>query len=166
MFKKMKVSGITNDPLTNTPIVILKNEDDKKVLPIWIGLLEANAIVSVLDKIQFSRPMTHDLIKNILAGLGVSVSRIEINDLVNNVFYATIHFVMDGKDILVDARPSDAIALALRTDSPIYVREEVIEKSRKIDLTQKEEGKEKSEPQKWEEILESMEPEDFGKYKM
>ena len=166
MFVKMKVFGVTNDPFTNAPIVILKDEMDKNVLPIWIGLLEANSIISVLDKVQFSRPMTHDLIKNILTSLEVNIARIEINDLVNNVFYATIHLLVNGKDVIIDARPSDAIALSLRTGSPVYVQEEIIEKSRKIDLVQKEGMQDQTESQEWEEILKNMEPEDFGKYKM
>lgn len=165
MFKKMKVSGVTNDPFTNTPIVILRDENNK-ALPIWIGLLEANAIIAVLDKVQLSRPMTHDLIKNILTGLRANINRIEINDLANNVFYATIHLKIDNRDVPIDARPSDAIAIALRIDCPIFVHEKVIEKSKQIDLTHEGRQSDVTEAEEWKEILENMDSDDFGKYKM
>ena len=111
--------------------------------------------------------MTHDLLKNILTNLNVSVARIEVNDLKDNTFYATLHLEMSGRNYTIDSRPSDAIAIALRTDSPIFMSEEVIEKSKKIDLNEK--GvpvKSDEEADKWAEILENMSPEDFGKYKM
>jgi bifunctional DNase/RNase len=161
MFQKMKVSGLTVDPFTNTPIVLLKDLEEKEVVPIWIGFFEASAIASHLEKIQLSRPMTHDLMKNLLDTLGVGVIKIEVSDLRENTFYAIIHLDMDGTHFAVDARPSDAIALALRTNAPIYVNEEVIEKSRKIDMSQQKDGE-----GGLDELLEGLSSKDFGKYKM
>jgi bifunctional DNase/RNase len=142
MFQEMKVSGLTVDPYTNTPIVLLKDLVEKEVVPIWIGFFEASAIATQLEKVQLSRPMTHDLLKNLLDTLGVTVIKIEVTELRENTFFAIIHLDMDGTHFAIDARPSDAIALALRTDVPIYVHEEVIKKSRKIDLHQQKEGEE------------------------
>jgi hypothetical protein len=165
MFKPMAISGLTVDPLTNSPIVILKEIDGERTLPIWIGLLEATAIASELEGIKFSRPMTHDLLKNIMGVIDVRVNKVEVCDLKNNTYYALIHINHDGKEISIDARPSDALALSLRVNAPIFVSERVIEQSKQIDL--------KAEPEdtteqgkKWQEILESLNPEDFGKYKM
>ena len=165
MFKPMVVSGLTVDPLTNSPIVILKETDGERTLPIWIGLLEATAIASEMEGIKFSRPMTHDLLKSIMDMIDVEVNKVEVCDLKNNTYYALIHMTHGGKDISIDARPSDALALSLRMDAPIFVAEEVISKSKQIDLTSEpddtsEQGK------KWQEILEKLNPEDFGKYKM
>jgi hypothetical protein len=163
MFKEMKVRGIALDPFTNVPIVILKDENDN-TLPIWIGILEASAIATELEKIQFPRPMTHDLMKSILDKLNVKILKIEVTDLKNNTFYALIHLLKDDRHYEIDARPSDALALALRTNSPIFVEDSVIEKSKRIDLSKdKEDGKESD---KWKELLENLSPEDFGKYKM
>jgi bifunctional DNase/RNase len=165
MFKPMVISGLTVDPLTNSPIVILKEIDGEKTLPIWIGLLEATAIASELEGIKFSRPMTHDLLKNIMGMIDLKVLKIEVVDLKNNTYYALIHFRHGEKEMSIDARPSDALALSLRVDAPIFVAEEVIQKSSQIDL--KAEPEDKSEQgKKWQEILESLNPEDFGKYKM
>jgi bifunctional DNase/RNase len=162
---QMKVTGLTIDPFTNMPIIILKDLEEKTALPIWIGLIEASAIATELEKIQLARPMTHDLIRNMLKELSVSVDRIEINDLADNTFYASLFLTGAGRELILDSRPSDAIALALRTNAPIYVDQRVMEKSRRIDLskTGDEEGTKK---QKWAEILENLSPEDFGKYKM
>jgi bifunctional DNase/RNase len=161
MFREMRVSGLTVDPLTNTPIVLLKDLEEKEVVPIWIGFFEASAIATQLEKVQLNRPMSHDLIKNLLDVLGVAVTKIEVTDLRENTFYAIIHMDMDGMHVTVDARPSDSIALALRTQAPIYVNEEVIEKSRKIDLRQQQEGE-----GALDELLEGLSFKDFGKYKM
>jgi bifunctional DNase/RNase len=161
MFQEMKVSGLTVDPYTNTPIVLLKDLEKKEVVPIWIGFFEASAIATQLEKVQLSRPMTHDLIKNLLDNLGVTILKIEVTELRENTFFAIIHMDMDGTHIAIDARPSDAIALALRTDVPIYVHEEVIKKSRKIDLHQEKEGAEVLD-----DLLEGLSSKDFGKYKM
>jgi uncharacterized protein len=165
MLKPMIISGLTVDPLTNSPIVILKEIDGEKTLPIWIGLLEATAIASELEGIEFSRPMTHDLIKNILDMVDVKVVKIEVCDLRNNTYFALIHILYNGKEMTIDSRPSDALALSLRVGAPVFVAEEVIEKSKQIDL--KAEPEDKSEQgRKWQEILEKLDPDDFGKYKM
>lgn len=162
----MKVFGLAIDPFTNAPIVILKDLDEKQALPIWIGLLEASAIAMELEKIEFPRPMTHDLIKEMLKQMEVSVQKIEVGDLKDNVYYATIHIKTKASESFkIDARPSDAIALALRTRSPIFVHPRVLEKSKSIDL-QTEAGKGGLDSKKWAEMLEKLSPEAFGKYKM
>jgi bifunctional DNase/RNase len=166
MLIKMMVTGLTVDPLTNTPIVILKDMEEKKAIPIWIGLFEASAIATELEKITFSRPMTHDLLNDILRILEAEVLRVEINDLRNNTFFANIHLIRDGKTLVIDSRPSDAIALALRADAPIFVDEKVIEKSRNVDFGTKLSDLDKLKDEKLEEFLENLSPEDFGKYKM
>ncbi len=163
---QMSVGGLTLDPVTKTPIVILKDADNKLHLPIWIGLLEATAMATEWEGIKMARPMTHDLLKNTLAELGGAVEFVEITELKENTYYALINLKISGKEIIIDSRPSDAIALALRTKSPIYVAKAVLEAS--SILQQAEEG---SEPdfsnvskEKWAEILEKMSPDDF-KYK-
>jgi uncharacterized protein len=165
MLLRMKVYGLTIDPMTNSPIIILKDLEGDKTLPIWIGLLEATAIASELENIKFSRPMTHDLMKSLLDNLGVQVVRIEICDLRDNTFYALIYLVMQNKEFSLDARPSDALALALRSQAPIFVDEQVIQKSKAVDLGAKTEI-DSEEGKKWAEILEGLDPDDFGKYKM
>ncbi|MFO7740513.1 MAG: bifunctional nuclease family protein [Desulfatiglandaceae bacterium] len=165
MYKPMVISGLTVDPVTNSPIVILKEIDGDQTLPIWIGLLEATAIASEMEGIKFSRPMTHDLLKNMMEMVDVKVDKIEVSDLKNNTYYALIHFKQGEKQMTIDARPSDALALSLRVKAPIFVAETVIEQSSQIEL--KSEPQDKSEKgKKWQEILESLNPEDFGKYKM
>jgi bifunctional DNase/RNase len=165
MFRPMLISGLTLDPLTNSPIVILKEVDGDRTLPIWIGLLEATAIASELEGIKFSRPMTHDLLKTIIDRIDIEVNKIEVCDLKNNTYYALIHLNHKGKEISIDARPSDALALSLRMGAPIFVSEEVIKKSKQIDLAAEPEDK-TEQGKKWHEILEKLDPEDFGKYKM
>ena len=165
MLLRMKVYGLTIDPMTNSPIIILKDLEGDKTLPIWIGLLEATAIASEMENVKFSRPMTHDLMKHLLDQLNTRVARIEICDLRDNTFYALVYLAAQDKELTMDARPSDAIALALRFKAPIYVDEKVIEKSKKGEgdveiLDQSEEGK------KWAEYLDKLSPEDFGKYKV
>ena len=162
---RMKVTGLTIDPFTNMPIIILKDFEEKMALPIWIGLIEASAIATELEKIQLARPMTHDLLRNILGELDVKVVKVEVNDLADNTFYAKIFLRKEDEEIVMDARPSDAIALALRTSAPIFVDRRVMEKSRRIDLS-KTLDEDKAKQQKWTEILENLSPEDFGKYKM
>jgi uncharacterized protein len=166
MLIEVKISGLTIDPVTNTPIVILKDLEEKKVIPIWIGIFEASAIATEMEKIAFSRPMTHDLINEILRSVDVKVTKIEINDLRNNTFFANIHLQKDGKDFIVDARPSDAIAIALRANSPIFVDDKVIAKSRDIDFGTKITDIDNFKKEKLREFLENLSPEDFGKYKM
>ena len=130
MFLQMKVSGIALDPFTNTPIVILKDSTNERTLPIWIGLMEASSIAMELEKTPRIRPITHDLVKNLTEKLGFHVSRIEVTDLRDDTFYACMHIKKDSEEYILDARPSDAIAIALRTDSPIFVNEGVLEKSK------------------------------------
>jgi uncharacterized protein len=165
MLKEMKVAGITVDPFTNTPIVILKDLEERDVLPIWIGLLEASSIATALENVQTPRPMTHDLLKSILDHLAVKVTRIEVTDLKDNTYYAMIHLDVGDKRLVIDARPSDAIALALRVSASIFVDENVIKKSAKVELSKKED-KVVTDTGEWEEILENLSPDDFGKYKM
>ena len=165
MVREMKISGLTMDPQTNTPIVVLKDLNSETSLPIWIGLLEATAIATELEQVQFARPMTHDLIKNLMGHLGAKVDRVEVCDLRDNTFYAWIYLVVNGKETRIDARPSDALAIALRANARIYVDEKVIEKSGKVDSDAKPEIKD-DDAKKWTEILENLSPEDFGKYKM
>ena len=162
---KMKVTGLTIDPFTNMPIIILKDATESMALPIWIGLIEASSIATELEKIELSRPMTHDLMKNMLNVLKVKVDRVEITDLTDNTFFAKIYLQKNGSAHVMDSRPSDAIALALRTQAEIFVNKKVMEKSRRIDLS-KELDQGKIKEQKWAEILENLAPEDFGKYKM
>ena len=165
MLHEMTVTGLAIDPSTNAPILILSAKNDEFTVPIWIGLMEAASIASVLQGIEFDRPMTHDLFKNFIERMNVKVTRIEICDLKNNTYYAQIHFIHNGRELTVDARPSDALALSLRVKAPIFVSEEVISNSSQVDL--KAEAEDKSEKgKKWQEILERLNPEDFGKYRM
>jgi bifunctional DNase/RNase len=166
---QMSVGGLTLDPVTKTPIVILKDTDNKLNLPIWIGLLEATAMATEIEGIKMARPMTHDLLKSILGEVGCSVESVEITELKENTYYALVCLNVAGRQLMIDSRPSDAIALALRTKSPIYVAKTVLEASSVLQQT--EEGKEAAvenvsnvSKEKWAEILEKMSPEDF-KYK-
>ena len=163
----MSVGGLTLDPVTKTPIVILKDRDNKLNLPIWIGLLEATAMATELEGIKMARPMTHDLLRTVLVELGATVECVEITDLKDNTYFALIHLRINGTTRTIDARPSDAISLALRTKSPIYVDKHVIETSNV--LQQSEDANETNlsnvSRDKWAEILEKMSPDDF-KYKM
>ncbi|MFQ5917642.1 MAG: bifunctional nuclease family protein, partial [Candidatus Binatia bacterium] len=136
---EMAVAGLTLDPVTKTPIVLLKDSDNKLNLPIWIGLLEATAMATELEGIKMARPMTHDLLKNVLMEVGVSVNFVEITELKENTYYALVHLKLNGRELSIDSRPSDAIALALRSKSPIYVSKAVLEAS--SILQQAEEGK-------------------------
>ncbi|MBI3399228.1 MAG: bifunctional nuclease family protein [Deltaproteobacteria bacterium] len=165
MLLEMRVFGLAIDPFNNAPIIILKDAEDKNVLPIWIGPLEASAIATQLEKIQLARPMTHDLLKDIFKNLGVTVSKVEITDLEDNVYYAVIYLIVGNTCHTIDARPSDAIAVALRANSPIFVEKKVLEKSRNVDAAKQANRDEKSQTE-WLEILENLSPENFGKYKM
>ena len=126
---EMKIRGLMMDPAANTPIIILKDVNGEAMLPIWVGAFEANAIAVEIEKLATQRPMTHDLVKNIIWELGASVKRIIITDLVDNTFFAIIELSRNGEVFIIDSRPSDAIALALRADCPIYVNDEVIKNS-------------------------------------
>ena len=164
MYRLMTVSALVMDPQTNTPIIILKDVRDETNLPIWIGLLEATSIATELEQIKFPRPLTHDLMKNVFDHLDVKVERVEVCDLKDNTYYALIYLNCRGKIQAIDARPSDAIALALRTEAPIYVKEEVLEKSRKSEDNQVVFLKEDKD--KLSQLLDSLDPEEFSKYKM
>ena len=166
-FILMTVGGLTLDPVTKTPIVILRDPDNKLNLPIWIGLLEATAMATELEGIKMARPMTHDLLRSLINELGAVVEWIEVTELKDNTYYAVIYLRVNDRQLTLDSRPSDAISLALRTKSPIYVAKKVLEASSV--LQQMEEGKEQNlsnvSRDKWAEILEKMSPEDF-KYKI
>ncbi len=163
MLHKAQIAGMAMDPASNTPIVILKTEADEHVVPIWIGLLEATSIASVLKDVAFDRPMTHDLFKNFLRQVQVSVVRVEICDIRDNTYYARIHFASgQDKPFEMDARPSDAIALALRFEAPIFIDDQVIEKS-KHDASEAEAADQTEEGKKWADYLAGLSPEDIGK---
>lgn len=158
---EMTIKGLMVDPITNMPIVILRDKEGQRILPIWVGIFEANAIALQIENITTPRPMTHDLLKNILADLKADVQKVVVCDLKENTFYALIYLEANGEVLAIDARPSDAIALALRTRAPIYVEESVIDSARTIDLSPEKADSERL--QKW---LESLDPEELGKYKM
>jgi uncharacterized protein len=127
---EMRIRGLLLDPNTNMPIVVLKDVNSESVLPIWVGVFEANAIALEIEKVSPPRPMTHDLLKNVIAGLGATVQRVVVTELRNDTFYAAIWATRNGEPMMIDSRPSDAIALAMRTDCPIYVDEEVLKSSK------------------------------------
>ena len=158
---EMTIKGLMIDPITNMPIVILKDKEGSRILPIWVGIFEANAIALQIENITTPRPMTHDLLKNVLGDLETSVEKVVVNELKDNTFYAMIYLNRSGEMIAVDSRPSDAIALALRTKSPIFVEDSVVENAKGMDLTK--EATDSERLQKW---LEGLNPEDLGKYKM
>lgn len=161
---EVKVRGLILDPTSNSPIVILKDLSSDSMLPIWIGVCEANAIAMEMEKAVAQRPMTHDLMKNIMDQLGARVDKVVISDLVENTFYSVIVLSSDGKRILIDARPSDAIAVALRTDSPIFVSEHVMRNSKNtISGTEFDEIEERRPP---EDDWMDLDDEETGKYKM
>lgn len=167
MLNAMKIFSVNMDPVTNSPIIILKEIEGERTLLIWIGLLEATAIASEMEGIKFSRPMTHDLLMNIINKANIEIGKIEIYDLKDNTYYAFIHLSKDKEQLTIDARPSDAIALAIRAKAPIFVSDEVIDKSKQIEDLKEGVPLDKSEKgKKWQDILEKLKPEDFGKYKM
>jgi bifunctional DNase/RNase len=161
MLIEMTIKGLMVDPITNMPIVILKDKDGERVLPIWVGIFEANAIALQIENIATPRPMTHDLLRNIITDLDGQVDRVVVSDLKDNTFFAIIHLTVKGEAVVVDARPSDAIALALRTRAPILVDETVIDNAKTVDFAS--ERADSDRLQKW---LESLDPDDMGKYKM
>jgi bifunctional DNase/RNase len=161
MLIEMTIKGLMVDPITNLPIVILKDKQGDRVLPIWVGIFEANAIALQIENIATPRPMTHDLLRNVITDLDGRVDRIVVSDLKDNTFYAVIHLTVRGERVAIDSRPSDAIALALRTHSPILVEEAVIDHAKTVDFTS--ERTDNDRLQKW---LESLDPDELGKYKM
>jgi bifunctional DNase/RNase len=157
----MKIKGLMIDPVSNMPIIVLKNATGESVLPIWVGIFEANAIAMQLETVISPRPMTHDLLKNVIEGLSASVRRIVIKDLKDNTFFAEIELVRDGEALSIDARPSDAMALALRTAAPIFVEQDVLDKSSSAG---EDSGSEEAERlRRW---LETVDAEELGKYEM
>ena len=158
---EMTIKGLMIDPITNMPIIILRDQDGQRVLPIWVGVFEANAIALQIENVQTPRPMTHDLLKNVIDDLRAHVERIVVCELKENTFYARIHMTSSGRAFEVDARPSDAIALALRTRSPIYVEEAVIQNARSV-----ESGKENMDLGRLQKWLEGLSEDELGKYKM
>ena len=161
MLIEMTIKGLMVDPITNMPIVILKDKEGERVLPIWVGIFEANAIALQIENIATPRPMTHDLLRNVIKDLDGKVERVVVCDLKDNTFYAIIHLTVRGERVAIDARPSDAIALALRTRSPILVEETVIDNAKTVDFAS--ERTDTDRLQKW---LESLDPDELGKYKM
>jgi bifunctional DNase/RNase len=158
---EMTIKGLMVDPITNTPIVILRDKDGDRVLPIWVGIFEANAIALQIENVTTPRPMTHDLLRNVIQDLRASVDRIVVSDVQDNTYYAMIYLARNGETLAIDARPSDAIALALRTRAPIFVEERVVEHARTVDFSADKPDSERL--QKW---LENLDPDDLGKYKM
>ncbi|HEY7791459.1 MAG TPA: bifunctional nuclease family protein, partial [Vicinamibacterales bacterium] len=131
---EMTIKGLMVDPVTNTPIIILRDEPGQRVLPIWVGLFEANAIALQIENVSTPRPMTHDLLRNIIHDLHASVDKVVVCDLRENTFYALIYLSAAGATLAVDARPSDAIALALRSRAPIFVEDTVIDRAKTVDV--------------------------------
>jgi hypothetical protein len=161
MQSEMVIKGLMVDPVTNMPIVILRDKAGDRVLPIWVGIFEANAIALQIENIATPRPMTHDLLRNVIRDLNGRVEKIVVSDLRETTFYALIYLRVGAETIAVDARPSDALALALRTQAPIFVEEHVIDSAKTVDLSQEPASADRL--QKW---LESLDPEELGKYKM
>ena len=157
---EMTIKGLMIDPITNMPIIILRDTRGEAVMPIWVGIFEANAIALELEKVITPRPMTHDLLRDVIKSLGASIERIAVTDLKDNTFYALIHMTHNGRKFNVDARPSDAIALALRTEAPIFVAQSVLDQAQTISP----DGDESDDKlKKW---FEQLGPDDLGKYKM
>ena len=158
---EMAIKGLMVDPITNMPIIILRDREGQRVLPIWVGIFEANAIALQMENVSTPRPMTHDLLRNVIEDLKGQVTKVLISDLKDNTFYALIYVEVAGDLVAIDARPSDAIALALRTHAPIFVEETVIDNAKGIDF-----GTEKADSDRLQKWLESLDPEELGKYKM
>lgn len=158
---EMKIGKLMMDPVTNMPIVVLRDAHGSAILPIWVGIYEANAIALEIEKVQTPRPMTHDLLKNLLLGLECRVQRVVVNELKDDTFYALIWIERNGQIMSVDSRPSDALALALRVDCPIFVDEEVLKSSKVTNAISEKSTNE--ELRKW---LEGLNDEDLGRYKM
>ncbi len=158
---EMSIKGLMVDPITNTPIVILRDKDGQRVLPIWVGIFEANAIALQIENVTTARPMTHDLLRNVIQDLNATVEKIVVCDLQENTFYALIYLTLGGNTLAIDARPSDAIALALRTRAPIFVEESVIDNAKPLEFST-----DKPDADRLHRWLESLDPDDLGKYKM
>ena len=161
MHVEMRIKGLMLDPITNMPIVILSDLEGHRILPIWVCFFEANAIALQMENVSTPRPMTHDLLKNVICGLNATVKKIVVNNLSDNTFYALVFLELAGETLAIDSRPSDAIALALRMKSPIFVEEEVINKAKSLDGTHDLADSESL--QRW---LENLRPDELAKYKM
>jgi len=161
MEREMKIRGLLMDPSTNSPIVLLKDVNSDAMLPIWVGPFEANSIASEIEKAAPQRPMTHDLLRNVINQFGGEVKRVIVTELKENTFYAVIEISAEDRAILIDSRPSDAIALALRADCPIFVREDVIESSKSAELVRVDGESEADEEVEWPDEID-----DLGEYKM
>jgi bifunctional DNase/RNase len=159
---KMDVKALIVDPIANMPVVILRDEGDVNLLPIWVGVFEANAIALQMEGVTTPRPMTHDLLKNLIEKVQGDVVRVVINNLLENTFYAQIHLRVADREFSIDSRPSDAIALALRAAAPVYVEESVLEKSRQAGEDSAD-GQNAARLRKW---LEEVDPDSLGKYRM
>jgi len=160
MLIEMSIKGLMIDPITNMPIVILRDAENQRVLPIWVGPVEANAIALQIENVAPPRPMTHDLMKNLLTELGARLKRVVVSELKDSTFYAYLELDRGGETILIDARPSDAIAISLRTSTPIFVNTNVLEQAKTVDVTTEQADQERL--QRW---LESLDPDEMG-YKM
>jgi len=158
---EMKIRTLMMDPVTQMPIVILRDVAGETILPIWVGVYEANAIALEIEKVSTPRPMTHDLIKTIVTGLDVTVQKVVVNELRDDTFYALIWMDKNGESVSIDARPSDALALALRLDCPIFVDDQVLKTSKMVTTASDKNNNE--ELRRW---LEQLNDEDFGRYKM
>jgi bifunctional DNase/RNase len=160
MLIEMFIKGLMIDPVTNMPIVILRDEDGQRTLPIWVGPVEANAIALQIENVAPPRPMTHDLLRNLLEDLGGNLVRVVISDLKDGTFYAYLEIARADETTFVDSRPSDALALSIRTKAPVFVETQVLDRARSVDVSSDEADRERL--QKW---LESLDPDDLG-YKM
>ena len=158
---EVKIRGLMMDPVSNMPVVVLKEAQGTGILPIWVGVYEANAIALEIEKVQMARPMTHDLLKNVLTGLNVHVQKVVVSDLKDDTFYALIWMERDGHTMSMDSRPSDALALALRLDCPIFVEDQVLKNSNKGGFLT-----EKSSSEDLRKYLENLSDDDLGRYKM
>ena len=159
MLVPMTIKGLMLDPVSNSPIVVLKDGQEKIFLPIWVGIFEANAIALQLENVATPRPMTHDLMRNLMKAIEARVEKVVISDLRESTFYAVIHISVAGKTIDVDARPSDAIAIALRTEAPIFVEQNVLDQAQTI-------APDEAEGEQLKKWLQQASPDDLGKYKM
>ena len=158
---EMTIKTLMFDPVTNLPIIILRDKDGQHMVPIWMGMFEANAIAIQIENVASPRPMTHDLLKNVIEDLNADIKKIVVHDLKGNTFYALLYLEVNGETVVVDARPSDAIALALRASAPIFIDKKVIENAKKVDLVP-----DKNDTEQLQQWLANLNPEEFGKYKM
>jgi hypothetical protein len=160
---EMTLKALMIDPITQMPIIVLRDQEGQRILPIWVGVCEANAIALQIEKVETPRPMTHDLLKKVVDALGGAVERIVVRDLKDNTFFASIHVETARGEVVIDARPSDAIALAQRTQSPIFVDEQVIQNARSVEKSHEHDQMDIGRLQKW---LEGLSEDELGKYKM